>query len=253
MKKSFFVLSIAALILVSTCTYYVKVNESVQEDGTTLVKAFEKSGAVLVNSEVYFWASLEDRFMDMEGIGGLVEDIMSSVGIRKDQGFTQQQTENDQIHNMEISGSAPDGRTMKLAVHISKEETVGTERSINVSILQDSSSDLLEATQKNVKNVFEKYGIYPRVNSCITGAYEGELEYQQLNDVARQVLGEAEAKKVEGVRETNYVSVSAYSPYIERYVKVHGKKVNLNFASRYNAYENRTYIWLATPVITTEY
>jgi len=34
---------------------------------------------------------------------------------------------------------------------------------------------------------------------------------------------------------------------------VNGKKVNMNLAIRYNSYEDRTYIWLATPVITVEY
>jgi len=61
------------------------------------------------------------------------------------------------------------------------------------------------------------------------------------------------AKKVEGITEENLISISAYSPRVKSSILVNEKRVNINLAMRYNSYEDKTYIWLATPVITTEY
>ena len=74
-----------------------------------------------------------------------------------------------------------------------------------------------------------------------------------LEEISGRILTETGAKRIEGIKDRNYISVSAYSPYIQEFIQVRGKRVNLNLAARYNSYEDKTYIWLATPVITTEY
>ena len=48
-------------------------------------------------------------------------------------------------------------------------------------------------------------------------------------------------------------SYTVFTPYIDNYIFFFRKRVNLNLAIRYNEYENRTYIWIGTPIITTGY
>jgi hypothetical protein len=62
-----------------------------------------------------------------------------------------------------------------------------------------------------------------------------------------------ERAEVEGIRDGSLISLSAYSPLLKDSIKVRGKRVNINLAARYSAFEDKTYIWLASPVITTEY
>ncbi|OZV13462.1 hypothetical protein CIW83_04260 [Tissierella sp. P1] len=49
------------------------------------------------------------------------------------------------------------------------------------------------------------------------------------------------------------VSYTAYTPLIESSIFSGEKKVNLNLAIRYNENEDKTYIWIGTPIITTGY
>lgn len=74
-----------------------------------------------------------------------------------------------------------------------------------------------------------------------------------MNRISRLILDGAKAKKVNGMSEKNLISVSAYSPLIDNNIEIEGRKINMNLALRYNAFEDKTYIWLATPVITIEY
>lgn len=82
---------------------------------------------------------------------------------------------------------------------------------------------------------------------------DGKLNDNELETVCERIFKSAGADKVEGMRDGGLVSVSAFSPVIDEAVRVNGKRINLNVAVRYNSYEGKTYIWLATPVITTEY
>lgn len=60
-------------------------------------------------------------------------------------------------------------------------------------------------------------------------------------------------KKVEGMEDENIISVSAYSSKLKEYIKLGSEKINLNVAIRYSSFDDKTYIWVATPIIAIEY
>jgi hypothetical protein len=119
--------------------------------------------------------------------------------------------------------------------------------------MEDMSDTGLEGIRDTVLQVFKDYGLKPRVNSCITGTFDGKLDYKRVDQIGSVVLEAAGAKKIEGIKDENLISVSAYSPVMGDSVMTGSEKVNLNLAIRYNSLENKTYIWLGTPVIAIEY
>lgn len=74
-----------------------------------------------------------------------------------------------------------------------------------------------------------------------------------MNEIANHLLKKAAARDVKTLREGGLISMTAYSPLLEGGIEFGRARVNLNLGIRYNSYEDRTYLWLATPVITTEY
>jgi len=50
--------------------------------------------------------------------------------------------------------------------------------------------------------------------------------------------------------EDDILSFSIFTPYIEQYIYTGSRKMNLNIAIRFNEYEDKTYIWIGTPIIT---
>lgn len=253
MKKTFFLLVFLTFAIVSLCIYYVKVNEAGSHTDISLEKAFADSGAALASSELYFWSELKGRMDSREGINTLLEDVMSSLDMVKDEKFSCENLEDDTLEKVKIKGVVGNQRNVGIEVTIGKDAKASDKRYISMNITQDQAYETLEGTKSSIAEIFKSRGLDPRVNACITGTFAGNLDHEQLNEIGRKILRETGAKKVEGVGDGNYISVSAYTPYMERYIRVHGKKVNLNVALRYNSYENKTYIWLATPVITTEY
>jgi len=93
----------------------------------------------------------------------------------------------------------------------------------------------------------------PRITTCLVGWLDGKLEhderYKKLHD-AGQALG---AEVIDTVAEANFASVTAFSPGLPDSLVIGGRRVNVNMAVRYSPAENRTYIIIASPIITGEY
>ncbi|PKM82215.1 MAG: hypothetical protein CVU89_06120 [Firmicutes bacterium HGW-Firmicutes-14] len=49
------------------------------------------------------------------------------------------------------------------------------------------------------------------------------------------------------------VNITAYSPKIRQQLTMGEESVNINMAVRYNSLENKTLVYVGSPLITTEY
>ncbi len=76
-----------------------------------------------------------------------------------------------------------------------------------------------------------------------------EKEKMVLKGGAREYRG----KVIEKYRDQQVLSFSIFTPYIEQYIYTGREKMNLNIVIRYNEYENKSYIWIGTPIITIGY
>jgi hypothetical protein len=233
--------------------YYVKIQPKYNIPEDTLLKAFQSSGAKTVSMEMFFWSRLDRVYADTEQVKPVMNELASSLGIGTGSRTSNSPGKIESAEKIENRGISADGKTINISVYIPGIPEDGLEKYMSVDIIWDTLNDKVGKTRRDVEDIFKKYDMAPSVNSCITGCFDGEQNYEQLNEICRRILEDAEAHKVEGIRDNNLISVSAYSPAIGSYVTVNEKKINLNVAMRYNAYENKTYIWLATPVITTGY
>lgn len=253
MKKNtgFFILAVIAIVLFTF--WYSIIRNGTELPESTLEKSFSYSGAKIVSSEIYFWTKVESDKMGWKKLQELSDSLQTELKVAKDDTFAENATENETIVKKEVSGITEDNKVVNIIYQTQKSLDRGDEDYIYLKVTEDLSGKGLKTTREKALQVFRRYGLEPEINSCITGSYDGKLGYNQLNEVCAKVFKEAEASKVEGMRDEKLISVSAYTPSIEPYITVNDKKVNLNLAIRYNSYEDKTYIWLATPVITIEY
>ncbi|NLD46497.1 MAG: YwmB family TATA-box binding protein [Clostridiaceae bacterium] len=255
MKKSLnikhLIFSIILIIILFTTGYmslYYRGGHSL-----VLAKAFESSKARFVNSEVYAWGRMESGLAEFDEIEKLADRLADGLEVLENDSFSRKIIRNDSIDKIEIIGTAGNGKTVNIIGQLNNNEGKKAVGYISVGVSTDAPDLKLEETAKHIRGLFWANKIKPKINSCITGFFDGRLGYEALNVISRQILKNASARKVNGISDNNLISVSAYSPFIDDNLKVDGKKVNMNLAIRYNSYEDRTYIWLASPVIAVEY
>lgn len=256
MKKKFLKYFIPISVFVVFFTFYCNKIYCKQElPETTLIKAFNSSGAELLTSEVYFWGNLDEKYSSLNEMESFISSFCTDLGIGNNKTLSLRDGKNDFLEEMQIHSLISDGRILNVTFQINKNSGYQQKKIVSVYVTEDLKCSKLEGTTKTIVNVFKKYKINPNINSCLSGIYDGKLSTERSKDISSNILSVVSAKEVEGIHDNNLISVSAYSPFISSSdsINVNGKKINLNIAIRYNSYENRTYIWLATPVITTEY
>ncbi len=258
MKKSkitsvFILILFTVLFTISILENKQGVNKTTEIPETTLQRSFDASGAKIVSSEIYFWSRLNNTNIGLDNLKKLTSDLLANLGISSSNLLSKSYNKNDLIQKVELRGITDREKIADIKIQLGKDKSESKESYISVSVSEDLSNTGLVEIRNAVVKVFTDNNLVPKINSCMTGYYNGKLEQNQLEDISRKVLGEVKAVNVEGIRENNLISVSAYSPLIKESVKVKGSKINLNLAIRYNSNENKTYIWLATPLIITEY
>lgn len=255
MKKKYLTVFLLLFLILFTF-YFIKIQDKTNSPEITLQRAFNHSEAGIVSANVYMWGKIDSsKYKTIADFKNLANEFSEQLNMESGTELSTSLVENDFIKEITLNGVTEENDIVELIIHIEKSNKSDEyeESYITVNAAPDLSNMELEKTKERIFTIFKKYAVKPRVNSCITGAYDGKLEYTELNNICKQMFKEVEAKKVEGIREGNLISVSAYSPAIENYIKVKESKVNLNLAIRYNSLEDRTYIWIATPLILTEY
>ncbi len=85
------------------------------------------------------------------------------------------------------------------------------------------------------------------------GSIEGELNNTEKNNITDEIMKKLEAKVVTGNRDDSIYTVYGYCGKIEEYVVFGSTKTNINVAITYDEQNNLTRVYMATPIISTEY
>jgi hypothetical protein len=81
----------------------------------------------------------------------------------------------------------------------------------------------------------------------------GRIPESSRDFVIEEMLSCLKGNSVDSVDYNGLKSICAYSGYIPYFIKYRNDRVNLNIASRYSSFDDRTYFWIGTPVISIEY
>jgi hypothetical protein len=217
-----------------------------------LKAAFEMTGAEAAASEIYIRGRFSHSVFDENTSLGFLKELVS--GIVPAHGGSVPvfcPIDTDFASGHEINYIIDENKKIQMTVLDQKDpDTGGT---LLISIVDVSRDPALQKYAEAAVNVLEKYGIDHEINISISGSVEGKLEEDETTDIFDRIMRRTGASRVEGVNDNGLVSISAFSPQISKAANVAGKRVNLNMAARYSSYEDKTYIWIASPVITTEY
>lgn len=249
MKK--FSLILLALVLVFAilgATYYIKVYQQPGQE-ISINDAFNSSGAKMIVNEVYFFSRADDNFKGLGSLTDVCEAVYKALGIES---YTRSSNSTDTLIKTDLLGSTSDGITVSAMASIVGDKTDNTDKYITINVTGNDKADATGLRDK-IESVFNSYKLKVEVNSCITGTYDGNLSDSQLEGICRKILNDSSAEKVDSMRQQNIISVSAFSPMIKDKLTIDGKNVNLSLAIRYNKLENKTYLWVATPVVNSEY
>ncbi len=253
MKKYIFI----TIILLVISIFILFMQKLQPEDATAAImqKAFETTGAEIVSTEVYFRGELAPESFQEENLRQrLSKEIISSFG-GDVSGILPlfQSIDNDISTGTETGYIIDEDRRVHISILKDVQGDPADGYRLSASLVDTSGDQTAAGYAAKITDILKSHGMEPEVNISITGSLEGQLMEKEVEELCGRVFDSISADKVEGINDDGLLSISAFSPSIREAVRVNGRRVNVNLASRYNSFEGKTYIWLATPVITTEY
>lgn len=147
-------------------------------------------------------------------------------------------------------------------------QSKASENSISIIGIKKNSKesyiiiDILDnKVYKNIVDIYTvlekslyKYSDIVDISTCISGEFYKRLHFDKYNDILEEILYNMNAKEIDRIENDNMISVTAYSKFLENnYLEYLGKQINLNIGIRYSEDEDKTLIYIATPIIKLDY
>jgi len=217
-----------------------------------ILEAFQKTGADAVVSEIYIRGEKAAGQLDRSVSAKLLGQIVRGTGAEySSDAAVFYRIETDFASGEEINYIIDEYKNVRLTI-LDEAEDTGSSRFF-ITFTDTSRDPDLQKCAGVVTNVLESLGIDYEMNIAVTGSIGRRLSDDEIDEIFDKVFECTGAEKREGINDNGLISVSAFSPEIGGKTGMDGHRTNLNIAVRYNSYEGKTYIWLATPVIITEY
>lgn len=125
---------------------------------------------------------------------------------------------------------------------------------IMVDILENKVYKNIVDIYTILENTLNKYVQKVDINTCISGEYTKKLQMNKCDDIFQEILYNMNAKEIDRVEEENFISITAYSKTLkDNYLEYLGDKINLNIGMRYSEDDEKTIIYIATPIIKLDY
>lgn len=237
-------------------------------DMELLAGILEKTDASFLESDISVGGVLLDSFLDKEELLEVGDSIRQHMEIKgkllereiifnnqlENSYYWQEFIEEDGLNQLIIQGIDEEGNlvTISLSSYENEEDKL-EETSLFINLINNKQIVENNDIILKIGEIFDKNRKPINVTSCIVGSIDGNIDIDRNEDEIIKSTKEIDGKVIEKYKEDNILSLSIFTPLIEEYIYTGNRKMNLNIAIRYNECEDRTYIWIGTPIITAGY
>lgn len=262
MKRIFLFVIILFLLLPTFSTANMKYSE--RDVLTGILK--ELKGEFL-EGEINIGGVILDEFISKERIkeiGREIKDELKLIGEELDQNqgdlllegkyYLVEEIYEEGFNHLAIYGYSEEQNpvTIMLSSYLNPDINIG-ETTLFINIIKDEKNFHINGIIESIGKIFDSFGKTAEITTCVVGTIDGRVDPQYIEKYASRAIKKFKGKVVEKYTDPLITSYTIYTPYIDNYIFSLEKRVNLNLAIRYNDYENQTYIWIGTPIITTGY
>ena len=262
MKKVFLFVIIVFLLVPTFSIANTKYNEN-----DVLTGILKEMKGEFLEGEIKIGGVILDEFISKERIkeiGKEIKDDLELIGEELDQNrgdlflegnyYLIEEIYEEGFNHLTIYGYSVEHNpvTIMVSSYFSPEINIG-ETTLFINIIKSDKNFNINVIIGNIENIFRAFGKTAEITTCVIGTIDGKLDSDYIEKYANKALKKFKGKVVERYTDPMITSYTVFTPYIDNYIFSLEKRVNLNLAIRYNEYENRTYIWIGTPIITTGY
>lgn len=271
-----FILILFISLLYNTSAQDIR-NIDIQEE-MILLEAMETGGFKMEEFNINISTYIPDTFLTIEEMETKQKEIMQILNIKEEikiinmdnmhnphhpdylgclpeteeEIILEQRTEDEGYNEMILFIPSEDGN-MTVIKLLSTQIEEQIETHIIIDTVQNKGYKEIVGINNLVQEYLKEYKNKVETTINLMGMQQGKLSKTEEKESQEAIFNFLKAKKREVLEEELFTSITAYSPLIGSYIKYGGKNVNIQLAMRYSEYEDKTYLWIATPLITIGY
>lgn len=223
-------------------------------DEEVLETAFKASEGELEGTAISIWSQIKGKVYTIEEMEEITLECANLLNLEKN---AEIESTNEETYNkVIITNQKQDEIYFTTFMESFKKEGMATESYLSVDLyLSEQYNDLTKIKDK-VLSYFEEHGFNYEYSITMIGTFPNKMNTDIMKEVINKTFYSADGQVIEGMEETEYggmVSLTGYSEKLQNNIQLAGDQINLNVAMRYSNYDDKTYIWIGTPLIATEY
>ncbi|OGO82319.1 MAG: hypothetical protein A2Y18_03920 [Clostridiales bacterium GWD2_32_19] len=221
------------------------------EKSNVLLAVFNKYSCDTVQGNISTVSKLKSPLTTYDEMQKEIEKVLLKLDIKNK--VQVDKNENDMKLSYVVTRNGDDSETI-IKVESKKNENLKVEETyLMVNTILYHKIDELGFIQTLLDEMHKELGLDYNMNITVVGRYEGDMDKNKKVQFADKVFKSIKARKIDSFETDNIYSAYGYTSYIKDFIIQAKNKVNVNLAMRYNSYEDKTYLYIATPIITTEY
>lgn len=222
------------------------------EEGNLLLEIHNGLGADFSEENIDLGGTILDSFIEEDELREIGEELKELLEI--DEYVEEDFIEDRGFMQLFIYGSYDSNNpvTIILSSYKNMQNNQG-ETSIFINLQKKGQFIEFNDIIEKIRYFYDGYNMPVDITKCIIGTYEGDICLNEIEKLILEAIKPIKGNLVEEYKEEDTLSISIFTPDIEEYIYTGNRKMNLNIAARYNEYEDKTYIWIGTPIITIGY
>lgn len=257
-KSTLGIIAVVMLLLIGGILYHTAASKMTispaKGDGAVIADAFRTTGAKFEKMNLQGWAQLNNRYSTETEMTALLAKAAAELGLDNQKLTTKKQQE---ASLLSLTRSGWMDRHTYITVIVQTMRDNGTHKKgetyIIVGISHFVSPENYNFLRNKIVKVFSQTDVQGHFSTIIAGKVAGKIEVFEMQKMAKKVMKKVGAGITDNYADGRMVSVAGFTPAIADRLTLGAKSVNINMAARYDSVDKTTYIYIGTPIITTEY
>lgn len=228
--------------------------KEVKKDDNVLMTAFEASEGQLEGTNISIWSQIKEGDYNLEEMEEISLECASLLDLEKNAEIDI--TEDGDYNKVMVTNQKEEDIYITIVMENLKKEGLATESYLLVDLFLSKNYKDITRIEDAILDYFTKNKFDYENAITILGTFSNKMNIDIMREVIGKTFKSIDGQVIEGMEETEYgdmVSLTGYSPKLQNNIQLAGEQINLNAAMRYSEHDQKTYIWIGTPLISTEY
>ena len=225
-----------------------------RENNGLLVDALSVAGARPQMMDIVDWSVINREFMDYSQMEQYCNQVLDIFGAEQE--FFKSTKENSEMYRiLNIEGKLDSDTFLQIIIQsviLPEEYEKEPQTYLVVNVSDQNLEKFVDLAEKVRKAVISLEG-QSKITSCVTGTFDGKLDGVKQDQILENIYGCLKISDTEKIKDEYTFSMMGFSPLLSEGVQILGKDYNIHISMRYNSEDDKTYIWIGTPVISLEY